>query len=177
MKISHKPTRHGKILSIVFDNENEYEKFIAVIKADIDFIHKKYENGEELTEYIKDIYEKLQKRYTINPEYNDGKPSTFLFDNDWTRIHFDYFFNMIYYLEELAEKNENQKSLIDELLKNNQLKEDLISLKEQIISKLEEKIKNRNEALEYLTKFLEEFPQISKEQKVVIKKIKRKIKY
>lgn len=116
MQISHKPTRHGKILSIVFDYENEYEKLISVIKADIDYIHQSYDNGKELTEYIDEIYEKLQKRYTIDEKYNDGKPSTFLFDNEWTRIHFDYFFNMVFFLQELIAENKNYESQIDSLI-------------------------------------------------------------
>ena len=116
MKISHKPSRHGKILSIVFENENEYEKLISAIKADIDYIHQNYDNGEELTEYIDEIYEKLQKRYTVDEKYNDGKPSTFLFDNEWTRIHFDYFFNMVYFLQELIVENKNYESQIDSLI-------------------------------------------------------------
>ena len=116
MQISHKPSRHGKILSIVFEDENEYEKLISVIKADIDYIHQSYDNGEELTEYIDEIYEKLQKRYTVDEKYNDGKPSTFLFDNEWTRIHFDYFFNMVYFLQELITKNKNYESQIDSFI-------------------------------------------------------------
>lgn len=116
MQISHKPSRHGKILSIVFEDENEYEKLISVIKTDIDYIHQSYDNGEELTEYIDEIYEKLQKRYTVDEKYNDGKPSTFLFDNEWTRIHFDYFFNMVYFLQELIAKNKNYESQIDSLI-------------------------------------------------------------
>lgn len=116
MQISHKPSRHGKILSIVFEDENEYEKLISVIKADIDYIHQSYDNGKELTEYIDEIYEKLQKRYTVDEKYNDGKPSTFLFDNEWTRIHFDYFFNMVYFLQELIAKNKNYESQIDSLI-------------------------------------------------------------
>ncbi len=116
MKISHKPSRHGKILSIVFEDENEYEKLISAIKADIDYIHQNYDNGEELTEYIDEIYEKLQKRHTVDEKYNDGKPSTFLFDNEWTRIHFDYFFNMVYFLQELIAENKNYESQIDSLI-------------------------------------------------------------
>ena len=116
MQISHKPSRHGKILSIVFEDENEYEKLISVIKTDIDYIHQSYDNGEELTEYIDEIYEKLQKRYTVDEKYNDGKPSTFLFDNEWTRIHFDYFFNMVYFLQELITKNKNYESQIDSFI-------------------------------------------------------------
>ena len=116
MQISHKPSRHGKILSIVFNDENEYEKFISVIKADIDYIHQSYDNGKDLTEYIEEFYEKLQKRYTVSPEYNDGKPSTFLFDNEWMKIHFDYFFNMVYFLQELIAENQKLQSQIDSLI-------------------------------------------------------------
>ena len=191
MKISHKPTKHGKILSLVFEDENEYEKLIAVIKADIDYIHKNYENGEKLTEYIEEIYEKLQKRYTISPRYNDGKPSTFLFDNDWVRIHFDYFFNMVFFLQELIAENEKQDSLIKTLMEINQGQEIIISQKEQInsnrekiksqheeiISQLKEIIKEKNELIETLLELIEEKFDLQEEDKLIINSIKESIKY
>ena len=191
MKISHKPSRHGKILSIVFEDENEYEKLISVIKADIDYIHQNYDNGEELTEYIDEIYEKLQKRYTVDEKYNDGKPSTFLFDNEWTRIHFDYFFNMVFFLQNIEAKNEKQDSLIKTLMEINQGQEIIISQKkqinsnhekiksqhEEIISQLKEIIKEKNELIKTLLELIEEKFDLQEEDKLIINSIKETIKY
>lgn len=180
MQISHKPTRHGKILSIVFNDENEYEKFISVIKADLDYINDNYENGEELTKYIKELYEKLQNRYTVDPKYNDGKPSTFLFDNDWMRIHFDYFFNMIYFLQELIAENQNQNSIIEALTEIDQNHENEIKLAKirnlaiEAYAKL--LIEERDKIIFGFIKNIEINPQLSENDRKEIVKIKEKLK-
>ena len=125
MTVDHKKSRnHGEMVAIIWDSEEEYKMALTALEKNITTINNVF--GEKHSEYMQHIKDVLERRYTVNEKYNDGKASSILFDSDIKDIHYDYFFNMIWLLQE-------KERTIEILREQNQESDETIKLlKEQI---------------------------------------------